>query len=195
MVSAKGVSLSYGPNKAVFRGLTFELKIGGSLYVCGASGSGKTSLVKALCNLVEVDCGEITMPDPKVVVVLCQTPLLVFGGTVAEQIVYPKTCCVENQGKVISDLLVETGLGHLRDFEGGIDDLSKADVQKICLARVLYHKPLLAILDDALDALSKEDQVEMYNKLRERGITLISTGSDISVGRNLESILMLPCED
>ncbi|UPR03491.1 ABC transporter [Chloropicon primus] len=186
LVSVKDLRLSYG-SRTIFDDLSFDLKMGGSLYVRGNSGCGKSTLVRALCNLVEVDSGEISMPDLKLVVVLCQTPLLVSGGTVSDQISYPKTAVPA--ADVLSDLLEKTGLTHLQGFGGRVEQLSKGDVQRICIARVLYHKPLLAILDDALNALPAEDQDQMHARLQESNIAFISTGSGPSGSRRVGSAL------
>ena len=78
----------------------------------------------------------------------------------AEQIVYPSTD-TPNLSEITA-LMDMVGLGHLRSRAldtGGTDGLSKAEIQKLCFARVVYHRPRLAVLDSAADSLSAQEQV------------------------------------
>ena len=189
---ARNATLLQG-SKFILRKVSFELMSDESLYVCGPSGCGKTSLVKALCKLIEINSGEISMPDQNCVVVLSQKPLLVHGKGIREQIVYPHTTMPAEA--IFESLLARVGLSHLMNYSGSVPQLSKADVQKICVARVLYHKPLLAILDDALSALSESDWDCVYALFREERIAFITTGSDPGLGRLHTHVLHLPRHD
>jgi ABC-type uncharacterized transport system fused permease/ATPase subunit len=191
----RNVSLGFG-SRVVLSNVSFEVGSGESLYVCGPSGSGKTLLIKALCNLVRVDSGEISMPDLSLMVVLSQNPLMVHNGSIEEQIVYPHTTLPE--GGVLEDILTKTGLSHHIDNNNkedrplfNLNQMSKAEIQKICIARVLYHKPLLALLDDALSSLSDETQEHMCKLLRDHGIGYVSTGSNSAIEKLHRHVLHL----
>ena len=109
---------------------------------------------------------------------------------------------------VLDDILLKTGLSHhLEDSDSNnrsynsqqgkpcnLHQMSKAEIQKICIARVLYHKPLLALLDDALSALSNEMQEQMCKLLRDHGIGYISTGSNSAAEKYHSHVLHLARE-
>jgi len=186
----RDASLAYG-RRAVFKGLSFALRDEESLYVCGPSGSGKTALIKALCGLVELESGQIAaMPNANLVMVLCQSPLMVHKGTMAEQIVYPKTELPQDF-REISDLLAKVGLAHLRPEQGGVEQLSRADVQRLCLARVLHHRPVLALLDDALTGLPEAERERACDLLRESRVAFVSTGSDPDAAKHHTHVVHL----
>ena len=188
LVGLENVTLSLGLQPIV-KNLTLKLNFGESLYVCGPSGSGKTLFIKALCGLAEVRRGRIDMPHRKLVFVLPQNPLLLEGGTIAEQIAYPRVAVPDQL--IVHGILTKIGLAHLEYYSGNVKQLSRVDVQKLCIARVLYHKPLLALLDDALSFLPFEEQELIYRMLQDNGIWHVSTGSEHFAARYPGQVLHL----
>lgn len=105
------------------------------------------------------------------------------GATLASQLTYPSEDDISADQVV--GLLEEVGLGEV--WHGWCDsDLSKeqdwrhvfsaGELQRIAMARVFYHHPQLLFLDEATSALPGNAQKELYNKIKARGITIISVG-------------------
>ena len=163
--------------KFVFRGLSFELGVGEGVFVRGPSGSGKTCLVRALCGLEEPGEGSVHAPPLGCVMVLSQSPLLVHGGNVADQVAYPASA--EGSEQTIQRALEGAGgdglAARIRQRSGS---LSEAETQMVLLARVLYHRPLLAFLDESMSALSAEERGRACGALAEAGVAFVLTGRD-----------------
>lgn len=104
------------------------------------------------------------------------------SGTLRDQIIYPhQTPSEGTTDKVLADLLVEVKLQYLVDREGGLDGvndwnetLSGGEKQRIAMARLFYHKPEFAILDECTSAISLDVEHILYSKARELGITLFT---------------------
>lgn len=104
------------------------------------------------------------------------------SGTLRDQIIYPhQTPSEGTTDKYLTDLLIEVKLQYLVDREGGLDGvndwnetLSGGEKQRIAMARLFYHKPEFAILDECTSAISLDVEHILYSKARELGITLFT---------------------
>lgn len=137
--------------------------------------------MRALCGLSSTYEGNICIPDKKEIIVLPQTPLMLKDSTIAEQIAYPSSNLPSQEQ--VRNVLYLVGLHDLRPFTESINKLSKADIWKICIARVLHHKPRLVIIDEVPNAVSAESQKILYKRLKEYGVCYISTGTNVALGQ------------
>lgn len=85
-------------------------------------------------------------------------------------------------------ILQEAHLGHLFDREGGFDTrkvwqdvLSGGEKQRMGIARVLYHEPRYAFIDEGTSAVSSDVEGLLYEKAKEKGITLITISTRASL--------------
>jgi ATP-binding cassette, subfamily D (ALD), peroxisomal long-chain fatty acid import protein len=81
----------------------------------------------------------------------------------------------------LQEILEHVELGSLVEREGGWDaerewrdSLSGGDKQRIAMARLFYHAPKYAILDECTSALSLEMEQKLYSHAKELGITLLT---------------------
>jgi ABC-type uncharacterized transport system fused permease/ATPase subunit len=91
---------------------------------------------------------------------------------------------MKKKGKTDADLMVlleDVRLGKLVKREGGWaaendwnDVFSGGEKQRVAMARLLYHKPKYAILDECTSAVSIDVEQHLYDHMKEQGITLIT---------------------
>lgn len=170
----------------LFSGLCVAVPDGSALLVTGPSGSGKSSLLRALAGLWSAGAGTIVRPPLDAMMFLPQRPYLP-PGTLRDELLYPRRA-----GQLAEDGLREVldavGLAGLPDRVGGFDVdqpweavLSAGEQQRLALARLLLARPRYAILDEATSALEPDDENTLYRLLRARGVTLVTVGHRASL--------------
>uniref|UniRef100_A0A8C2KCY6 ATP-binding cassette sub-family D member 3 n=1 Tax=Cyprinus carpio TaxID=7962 RepID=A0A8C2KCY6_CYPCA len=168
----------------LIRDLSFEVKSGANVLVCGPNGCGKSSLFRVLGELWPLFGGSLTKPERGKLFYVPQRPYMTLG-TLRDQVIYPDTH--EDQKKkgisdqVLKEYLDNVQLGHILEREGSwdmvqdwMDVLSGGEKQRMAMARLFYHKPQFAILDECTSAVSVDVEDYIYNHCRKVGITLFT---------------------
>ncbi|XP_056868552.1 ATP-binding cassette sub-family D member 3a isoform X2 [Takifugu flavidus] len=173
------------PNGDVLiRDLSFEVRSGTNVLVCGPNGCGKSSLFRALGELWPLFGGSLTKPERGKLFYVPQRPYMTLGS-LRDQVIYPDTQ-EEQRNKGISDQVLKeyldnVQLGHILEREGSwdvvqdwMDVLSGGEKQRMAMARLFYHKPQFAILDECTSAVSVDVEDYIYSHCRKVGITLFT---------------------
>ncbi len=153
---------------------------GERVLVAGESGTGKSTLVRAISGLWPWGGGEIQIQRDSRLFLLPQRPYIPTG-TLRRAVAYPGAA-EDWEPEQIKDILDKVGLAHLKDKieeDAPWDQtLSGGEKQRLTIARVLLHRPDIIVLDEATSALDPKSQDELMKLLSEamEGLTIISVG-------------------
>ncbi|TGO68047.1 hypothetical protein BOTNAR_0031g00350 [Botryotinia narcissicola] len=176
--------------------LSMVVHSGEHLLISGSNGVGKSAIARIVAGLCPVYRGLVSRArttGTDGIMFLPQRPYLSVG-TLRDQVIYPDGD-VEMRSKGRRDLelkriLEEARLGYLPDREGGWDTrkewkdvLSGGEKQRMAIARLLYHEPRYAFIDEGTSAVSSDVEGLLYETCKEKGITLITISTRASLKR------------
>jgi vitamin B12/bleomycin/antimicrobial peptide transport system ATP-binding/permease protein len=170
-----------------------DLKPADRLLVSGPSGTGKSTLMRALAGIWPLGQGSIVLPQGARVLALPQRPYFPLG-TLRQALTYPTPSAAVDDTDV-RVAMAETGLAHLSerlDEEGDWSTaLSGGEQQRVGFARALIHRPSILLLDEAVSTLEDAEARELYRVIADKlpGAIVISAGrSAARVGQHQRSI-------
>ncbi len=143
----------------------FKIAPGERVMVAGESGTGKSTLVRAIAGLWPWGSGRIVLPKSGTLAFVPQRPYMPIGSLKAA-LTYPRPSD-EIADDVVARALELCGLSayvaKLEDVASWDRILSGGEQQRLAFARLLIHKPSLIILDEATSALDETNQARLMD--------------------------------
>src|SRR3954449_10028073 len=167
MLSLKDLSVTLDDGTAVVGEAEVSVEAGERLLVAGESGTGKSTLVRAIAGLWPWGGGTIGFHPDRRLFMLPQKPY-VPSGTLRRAIAYPGAA-EDWSVEQIGEALDKVGLKHLIDKieeDAPWDQtLSGGEKQRLAFARLFLHNPDIIVLDEATSALDDKSQDKMMELL------------------------------
>lgn len=188
------------PNGDVLvRKLNFSVKPHEHLLIVGPNGCGKSSLFRILGGLWPVYGGTVRKPPSSDIFYIPQRPYL-SRGTLRQQIIYPDGLR-QMRDKAVTDkdlyrILQKVEIEQIVERDGGWDAeeewrdvLSGGLQQRVAMARLFYHAPKYAILDECTSSVTLEIEKAMYDNAKALNITLMTVSHRRSLWKYHDNIL------
>lgn len=208
-VRFEDVTFAYGGHSPVVEHLTLKIPAGHTVAIVGATGSGKSTLVKLLLRLYEVNEGRITLDDIDVrelapqdlrqAIGLVSQDVFLFHGTVAENIAYgtfeADQTAIEKAARIAEahDFIVQLPNGYATVVGERGQKLSGGQRQRLAIARAILKNPPILVLDEATSAVDNETEAAIQRSLDKitQNRTTIAIAHRLSTIRNADRIYVM----
>ena len=209
-IEFKNVSFTYEESKIqALKDVDFVIEQNKSLGLIGITGSGKTTALKLLTRMYNLNSGQILI-DNKIITEFNLESLRKQIGVVPQDSFLFSDSIINNirfgdekaNKKEVEEVCKIAGIhDEIIKFKKGYDtilgergvNLSGGQKQRICIARALIKKPKILILDDCLSALDTETELKVIKSLKNyiKNTTTIISSHRLSSVQNLDEIVVL----
>lgn len=208
-LSFQGVEFAYRPEVPVLRGLDLEVEAGQEVGVVGATGAGKTTLVKLLLRFYTYqggrilldgrELGSLRLADLRRAVALVSQDVYLFHGTVLENIAYGDP---EPDRERVAEAVRLAELGDLLEaLPEGLETvigergkkLSGGQRQRLSIARAVYKDAPILVLDEATSSVDNETEAAIQRSMTQlrRGRTVFVIAHRLSTVRDADRLFVL----
>lgn len=197
------------PEVKVLQGLTFDVKAGQRVAIVGSSGAGKSTVASLILRFYEPQHGHLkfdgvssedyALTDIRNQVAIVPQDVLLFGGSIKENILYGKLSASEDE--VVAAAKRANAHNFISQLPEGYDTLvgergvklSGGQRQRIAIARALLKDPAILILDEATSSLDSESERLVQEALEElmKNRTSIIIAHRLSTIREADKIIVL----
>ena len=205
MINIENISISFG-NLTLFRGLDLQVHYGESVCICGGSGSGKSSLLKAVLGFVPLSEGTIkvdgTLLAPRTAdhirkkIAWIPQELALPSEWVSEMVRMPFELKANREAgfnkERLMDYFVSLGLEE-KLYDKRVNEVSGGQRQRLTIARALMRPAPFLILDDSTSALDYLTESRLLAAIREnlKSTSLIIISQRTNSLKAVDQILVL----
>jgi len=174
-LKVKKIDLSYDKNR-ILRGLNLVVDEGHFVAITGASGSGKTSLLRVICGLESPKSGEIILDNSTLFNkdISIPTEKRNIGLVIQEKVLFPHLNTKENiefgissnknKNHLSSEIMKRLNIQSLANKYP--HELSGGESQRVALGRSIVMKPKLLMMDEPFTGLDKKLKVKIYPEIQ-----------------------------
>ncbi|UKO96884.1 ABC transporter ATP-binding protein [Nostoc sp. UHCC 0870] len=199
------ITFAYNERNDILKNLSLQIPAGATIGIVGATGSGKSTLVKLLLRFYEVQSGRILVDDIDIRDLnLCDLrrcigwvsqDVFLFHGTVAENICYGSFDATESE--IIHAAKLAEAHEFILQLPQGYDTivgergqkLSGGQRQRIAIARAILKDPAILILDEATSAVDNETEAAIQKSLE----IITQNRTTIAIAHRLSTIRHSHC--
>ncbi len=207
-LETNGLSYRYDSQSApIFSALSLSVAPGESVAITGASGAGKTTLMKVLCGLFEPDSGRVLINGidirqiginnyHRMIACVMQDDRL-FSGSIRENICgfaeeMDEEWMVEcARASHIHDVIMNMPMGYETLIGELGEGLSGGQKQRIFIARALYRKPGILFMDEATSALDSESEHFVNVAIKNMNITRVIIAHREATLRTVDRVISI----
>ena len=208
-IELRDVSFSYVDNFNVLNNVNLTINAGQTTAIVGSTGSGKSTLIKLLLRLYEINNGsisydsnslkEIELSSLREKIGLVSQDVFLFEGTVIENIAYGDLNASESEvWNAAQKSEADEFINNLPQKENTIvgergQKLSGGQRQRISIARAILKNPEILILDEATSSVDNETEAAIQRSLDilKKDRTVIVIAHRLSTVRNADIIYVL----
>lgn len=202
------VTFSYKGKHPDLENISFSLPHGASLGIIGATGSGKSTLIRLLMRFYDVDRGAVRINGRDIRTIEKDKLYTMFGISMQHDFLYNDTV-KENidlgrklpQEDIVAAAKIAQAHDFISSFPEGYDhilsqkatNISGGQKQRLLISRAIAAKPEILILDDSSSALDYKTDANLRRALKENlaGTTVITVAQRVSSVKDCDLILVL----
>lgn len=174
-IDIRGLEVAYGKQR-VLQGIDLQMEQGSFTALLGASGCGKTTLLRTLCGFNQASAGDITVaghsvlalpPESRGMAMVFQSYALWPHMTVAQNIGYGLKLRGEKRDAIANKIATLLTMLDMAGFENRrVTELSGGQRQRVALGRALAIDPQILLLDEPLSNLDARIRLQMRHEIR-----------------------------
>ena len=157
----------YRSSKWLVRGISLEINQGQIVTLIGPNGSGKTTTAKMILNILNTDEGLVTGNANKMAYV---PQKINIDWTMPLRVIDFMKITSSLNNTQITESLVMTGVDKL--LYNQIHSLSGGEFQRVLIARAIAKKPDLLVLDEPVQGVDFNEEIALYNLIKEISVNL-----------------------
>ena len=207
-IEFQNVSFSYKGKSNNLENISFSLPHGGTLGIIGATGSGKSTLIKLLLRFYDVGAGNIRIDGKDIRTIPKERLYKMFGTAMQYDFLYADT--IEENikfGRELShdDVVKAAKIAQADDFISAFPEgydhmlsqkatnISGGQKQRVLISRAVAAKPDILILDDSSSALDYKTDAALRRALKENmsGTTIVTVAQRVSSVKDSDLIIVL----
>lgn len=168
IIKIRDLHKNYEGNIEILKGVNLDIKKGEVISIIGASGGGKSTLLRCMIGLEEIDKGSIETPDRQKMGMVFQSfnlfPHMTALQNIMESLVVVDKMPKEEAKKIGLELLERVGLKERANFYPKA--LSGGQKQRVAIARAMAKNPEVLLFDEPTSALDPEMVNEVLNVIQ-----------------------------